>query len=86
MLRAQAEQGERLGSRAPYGYRKDEAEPKKIVPDKEAAKVVRHIFQLCASGKGPSQIARQLKQEKIVIPCYYYDQKTGVQLIDLDLA
>lgn len=86
MLRAQAERGERLGSRAPYGYKKDETDPKKIVPDEEAAKVVQHIFQLCASGKGPSQIARQLKQEKIVIPSYYYYQKTGVQLTNLDLV
>jgi len=86
VLKAQAERGERLGSRAPYGYKKDERDPKKIVPDAEAAEVVKHIFQLCASGKGPSQIAKQLKQEKILTPSHYYYQKTGIQLTNLDLA
>ena len=86
VLKAQAERGERLGSRAPYGYKKDESNPKKIVPDEEAAKVVRHIFQLCASGKGPNQIARQLKQEKVLTPSHYYYQKTGIPLTNLDLA
>lgn len=86
VLKAQAERGERLGSRAPYGYKKDETDPKKIVPDKEAAEVVKHIFQLCASGRGPSQIARQLRQEKVLTPSHYYYQKTGTQLTNLDLA
>lgn len=86
VLKAQAERGERLGSRAPYGYKKDVANPKRIVPDEEAAKVVRHIFQLCASGKGPAQIARQLKRERILTPSHYYYQKTGIQLTNLDLA
>lgn len=86
VLKAQAERGERLGSRAPYGYRKDENNPKKILPDEEAAKVIQHIFQLCASGKGPAQIARQLKQEQVLTPSHYYYQKTGTQLTNLDLA
>ena len=84
--RAQAERGERLGTRAPYGYQKDERDPKKLVPDEEAAKIIQHIFQLCVSGKGPSQIARQLKQEKVVTPSYYYYQKTGVKLTGLNLS
>lgn len=84
--RAQAERGERLGSRAPYGYQKDERDPKKLVPDEEAAKIIQHIFQLCVSGKGPNQIARQLKQEKILTPSHYYYQKTGTRLPKLDLT
>ena len=86
VLKAQAERGERLGSRAPYGYKKDESNPKKIIPDEETAQVVRYIFQLCASGKGPNQIARQLKQEKVLTPSHYYYQKTGIPLTNLDLA
>ena len=84
--KAQAERGERLGSRAPYGYKKDEIDTKKIVPDEDTAKIIQHIFQLCASGKGPSQIARQLKQEKVPTPIYYYYQKTGAKLTGLNLS
>ena len=82
--RAQAQRGERIATRPRYGYRKAEDDPKKIVPDPEAAAVVRKIFQLCASGRGPSQIARQLKREQILTPINYYFQKHGVALTGLD--
>ena len=39
--RAKAQHGERLGTRAPYGYRKDEQDRKRLVVDEEAAAVVR---------------------------------------------
>lgn len=78
--KAQAQRGERVASRPRYGYRKADGDPKKIVPDPEAAEVVRKIFQLCASGRGPSQIARQLKQDQVLNPINYYLQKHGVVL------
>jgi DNA invertase Pin-like site-specific DNA recombinase len=49
--KAQAERGERVGTRPPYGYKKDEINLKKIVPDPVAAEVVKHIFKLCAEGR-----------------------------------
>ena len=36
VLKAKAERGERLGTRAPYGYRKD-PDTKKLIVDEEAA-------------------------------------------------
>lgn len=80
----QAERGERLGGRPPYGYRKKDADSKELVPDEETAPVVRHIFNLCASGKGPSQIARILKEEKVLTPTNYYHQKYGKSHEGLD--
>ena len=82
--KAQAQRGERIATRPRYGYQKAGDDPKKIVPDPEAAEVVRRIFQLCASGRGPSQIARQLKQEQVLNPINYYFQKHGVALPGLD--
>lgn len=35
--KAQAERGERIGTRPPYGYRKSENNPKQIVPDEQTA-------------------------------------------------
>lgn len=84
VTRAKAERGERVSTRPSYGYRKSDSDPRKIVPDEEAAQVVRRIFQLCAAGRGPSQIARQLKQEKVLNPNNYYFQKHGVALTALD--
>ncbi len=73
----QAERGEWLGGRPPYGYRKSETTENHLEPDPEAAEVVRQIFTLCAAGKGPSQIARILTERKILTPANYYFQKTG---------
>jgi len=85
--KAQAERGERVGTRAPYGYKKDEKNPKKkIIPDEDTAPVVQRIFSLCAGGKGPSQIAGQLKKEQVLTPGNYYYSKTGVLLTGVDTA
>ena len=47
VLKAKAERSERLGTRAPYGYRKN-SETKKLEVDEEAASIVRRIFAMCA--------------------------------------
>lgn len=80
----QAERGERLGGRPPYGYRKKDNDTKEIVPDEEAAAIVKRIFSLCASGKGPNQIARILTSEKVLTPANYYYRKTGKSHFGLD--
>lgn len=83
--KAQAERGERVGTRAPYGYRKNEEDPKKaLVPNEETSPVVQRIFSLCAGGKGPSQIARQLQEEQVLTPGNYYYRKTGMRLTNVD--
>lgn len=66
---------------------KDPADPKRhMVPDPETAPVVRYIFDLCVSGKGPAQIAKQLKKDKIPTPGYSYYQKHGVELTGVDIT
>ena len=83
VLKAKAERGERLGTRAPYGYRKDPG-TKKLIVDDEAAAIVRRIFAMCASGSGPSQIARILKKEQILTPTMYAYTKYGMTHTGLD--
>lgn len=82
--RAQAERGELLGGKPPYGYKRDETVRKGIVPDEEAAGVVKRIFALCAEGKGPNQIARLLTKEQVLTPSNYSYRKTGVSHAELD--
>lgn len=77
VLKAKAERGERLGTRAPYGYIKD-PETKKLAVDDEAAAIVRRIFAMCASGNGPSQIARILKKEQVLTPTMYAYTRYGM--------
>ena len=85
VLKAKAERGERLGTRAPYGYRKDPG-TKKLIVDDEAAAIVRRIFAMCAGGSGPSQIARILKKEQILTPTMYAYTRFGITHTCLDTA
>ena len=83
--RIKAESGARVASRPPFGYQKDPDDPKrKIIADEETSPIVQKIFSLCMSGKGPSQIANQLKQEQIPIPAYFYYKKGGVEITGFD--
>lgn len=70
VLKAKAERGEWLETRAPYGYIRN-PDTKKLEVDEEAAAIVRRIFAMCASGNGPSQIARILKKEQVLTPTMY---------------
>ena len=85
VLKAKAGCGERLGTRAPYGYIKD-PETKKLAVDDEAAAIVRRIFAMCASGNGPSQIARILKKEQVLTPTMYAYTRYGMNHTCLDTA
>ena len=69
--KAKGERGVPLTTNVPYGYVKDPENPKHWIIDPEAAKVVKHIFDLCMEGRGPSQIANQLKTEKVLTPTVY---------------
>ena len=64
--KAKGERGEHLNGRPPFGYIKDPKNPKQWIIDEEAAKVVKHIFDLYMEGRGPMQIAKQLREEKVL--------------------
>lgn len=66
-----AAKGKRVSSTVAYGYKKIEGDKEQWYIDEPAAEVVRKIYDLCLSGRGPSQIARQLEREKILTPTAY---------------
>ena len=57
-----------IASFALYGYRKDPADHSRLLPDPEAAAVVRHIFALYLQGYGTARIAHILNAEGIPPP------------------
>ena len=67
------------------GYIKD-PETKKLAVDDEAAAIVRRIFAMCASGNGPSQIARILKKAQVLTPTMYAYTRYGMNHTCLDTA
>ena len=66
--------GEPLGL-PPYGYMKNPDGNKSWVIDKEAAGVVKRIFDMTLEGNGSEQIAAQLEQDKIYTPANYWHAK-----------
>ncbi len=58
-----------------YGYMKNPADKKQWLRDEDAAQVVYDIGLYVMEGYGPSQIARKLKERKILTPAAYYESK-----------
>ena len=69
------EQGQFIGSFAPYGYKIDSEDKHHLIIDGETAPVVRLIFNMYVSGKGYRRIVQQLNDEGIVSPSEYKRQK-----------
>lgn len=59
MLKYQAE-GRIMGSRLPYGYIQNPADPKRMIPHLEEQKVIQSIFVLKKRGLGLTEISRRL--------------------------
>ncbi len=85
---SKAEHGKRVSSTVPFGYMKDPEDKEKWLIDEPAAEVVRKIYYLCLAGRGPSQIARQLEKEKILVPSAYYESvgRTHAQKVPKDFC
>ena len=67
--------GQRISSNPPYGYIKGEGG--QLVPDPEAAWVVKLMFDLAAQGLGPVRIANILTKKKIPTPGTLAFRRTG---------
>lgn len=63
--------GYSTGSSAPFGYVFDPARKGRFMIDREAADIVRYIFDLALKGYGTSMIAYELNEKKLPIPSEY---------------
>ena len=69
------EQGQFIGSFAPYGYKIDPNDKHHLIIDAETAPVVRMIFEIYVSGEGYRKIVQKLNDEGIISPTEYKRQK-----------
>ena len=80
-LLVRMEEGSFIGSRAPYGYvavQNGEGSQRKrsLLPDPEAARVIRFLFSEAALGMKPSELARQLNAQKVPCPTAYRNKNS----------
>ena len=73
-----AARGEYMGAFAPYGYLKNPDNVHQLIPDKEAAEVVRMIFTMAAEGNKKPEIARFLNEQGIPT-CMEHFQALGLK-------
>ena len=64
-------EGKYIGGFPIYGYRKDPADKNHIIPDPEAAEVVRQIYRWSMEGHGRQNIAYLLNQQGVPNPTRY---------------
>ena len=72
--KAKGERGVPLTVHVSFGYRKDPKDKTQWIVDEAAAVVVKRIFKLCMEGRGPTQIARLLREERVLNPTAYKRQ------------
>jgi len=68
VFKSKGQSGKPLCTNPPYGYIKDPEDKTHWIIDEDAAKVVKEAFRLCMQGYGPSQIAKELSERKIMNP------------------
>lgn len=73
VMQSKGMSGKPLTTNPPFGYEKAPDDKDSWVIDEPAAEVVRKIFDLCISGLGPTQIAKQMKSEKVMTPTEYWN-------------
>ena len=73
-LRTKSKQGYAIGH-PPLGYMYDVVDPKRWVINREGADIVQHIYSLRQDGTSINDIASIMKQEKVLIPSVYAQQK-----------
>ena len=71
VLKNKGESGISLANNVPYGYKKDENDKTKWLIDEPSAEVVKEIFNLFIQGHGTFEIARILRERKVLTPSEY---------------
>lgn len=84
---ARMKDGKRCSGSIPYGYNRRPDDKQTLVVDPVASKVVKKIFEMAAAGMGMTAIAKQLEEERVLIPSaytkkYHPEQNNGKTFAD----
>ena len=80
-LEVKRKNGEYIGAFTPYGYRKDENDRNRLVPDLYAAGVVKDIFRMKLHGMSQTAIAERLNRQGVLSPMEY-KHSLGIRIQD----
>lgn len=81
VFKSKGQSGKPLCTNPPYGYIKDPDDKTHWIVDEAAAKVVKEAFRLCMQGYGPTQIAKEFSERKIMNPTAHA-KANGIKIPD----
>ena len=79
-LKASKKSGNFIGKTAPFGYLKDPDNVHKLIIDKDAAIIVKRIFDLALKGKSKQEIVEELTNNNILTPSVYLKEKYDIKV------
>ena len=85
-LKVKQQNGDFIGTFAPYGYLKDPLDKHKLIIDKESSVIVRKIFDMILVGKSRKEIADYLNDNNVLTPSLYKINKEKTNSDDLILS
>ena len=79
-LKASKKSGNFIGKIAPFGYLKDPNDTHKLIIDKDAANIVKRIFDLALKGKSKQEIIEELTNNNILTPSVYLKERYDIKV------
>ncbi len=79
-LKASKKSGNFIGKIAPFGYLKDLEDVHKLIVDKDAAIIIKKIFNLALKGKSKQEIIEELTNNNILTPSVYLKEKYSIEV------
>ena len=79
-LKASKKSGNFIGKIAPFGYLKDPEDVHKLIVDKDAAIIIKKIFNLVLKGKSKQEIIEDLTNNNILTPSIYLKEKYSIEV------
>ena len=77
VFKAKGESGRHMTNRVPYGYKRDPQDKEHWILDEIAAPLVSGMFRKCMQGLGPSLIAKELTEQKVLNPILHGKVRDG---------
>lgn len=71
VLDSKKNNGQFIGSVAPFGYMKDPNDKHKFIVDKKAARIVKKMFSMILDGKSKKDVVNELNKMEILPPALY---------------
>lgn len=85
-LKIKQQNGDFIGTFAPYGYLKDPNDRHKLIIDKEASIMVKKIFDMISCGKSRKEVAGFLNDNNVLTPSLYKIEKERANNEELVLS